>query len=99
MNKTCIKDENKFSENLIFKHCESILDIKNVSTEKFFKKSFGIDKNKKSTNNDELLAQEDEHNKYFSDVLGLSYTACKKLSMFLSVNKNNKSMLYKDYLN
>ena len=91
LNKTCIKEENKFSENLIFKHCASILDSKNVSTEKFLKKSFGIGKNKKSINNEELLVQEDEHNKYFSDVLGLSYTECKKLSMFLSVNKNNKS--------
>ena len=91
LNKTCIKDENKFSENLIFKHCASILDNKNVSTEKFLKKSFGIGKNKKSINNEELLVQEDEHNKYFSEVLGLSYTECKKLSMFLSVNKNNKS--------
>ena len=91
LNKTCIKDDNKFSENLIFKHCASILDRKNVPTEKFLKKSFGIGKNKKSTNSDELLVQEGEHNKYFSDVLGLSNTECKKLSMFLSVNKNNKS--------
>ena len=91
LNKTCIKDDNKFSENLIFKHCASILDSKNVPTENFLKKSFGIGKNKKSTNSDELLVQEDKHNKYFSDVLGLSNTECKKLSMFLSVNKNNKT--------
>ena len=92
LNKSCVKEENKFSENLIFKQCASILDTKKTSTEKYLKKSFGISKNRKNNNNDdELLVQEDEHNKYFSDVLGLSYTECKKLSMFLSVTKNNKA--------
>jgi hypothetical protein len=92
LNKSCVKEENKFSENLIFKHCATILDNKNTSTEKFLKKSLGISKNRKNNNNDdELLVQEDEHNKYFSEVLGLSYTDSKKLAMFLSVNKNNKS--------
>ena len=45
---------------------------------------------KKSVNGDELLVPEEEHNKYFSEVLGLSYSESKKLSMFLSVinNKN-----------
>ena len=89
LNKSCNKEENKFSENLILKHCASILDGKNTSTEKFLKKSLGL-KNKKS-NGEELFVQEDEHNKYFSDVLGLSYTECKKLSMFLSVSSINKS--------
>ena len=91
LNKSCVKEENKFSENLILKHCASILDNKNTSTEKFLKKSFGLGKNKKSVRGDELLVDEEEHNKYFSDVLGLSYTECKKLSMFLSVTNNSKS--------
>ncbi len=47
LNKTCIKDENKFSENLIFKHCTSILDSKNISTEKFFKNLLALVKIKK----------------------------------------------------
>ena len=91
LNKSCVKEENKFSENLILKHCASLLDNKNTSTEKFLKKSFGLGKNKKSVRGDELLVDEEEHNKYFSDVLGLSYTECKKLSMFLSVTNNSKS--------
>lgn len=91
LNKSCIKEENKFSENLILKHCASILDTKNTPTEKFLKKSLGLSKKKRSDNGDELLVQEEEHNKYFSNVLGLSYTECKKLSMFLSITKNDKS--------
>ena len=91
LNKSCFKEENKFSENLILKHCASILDTKNTPTEKFLKKSLGLSKKKRSDNGDELLVQEEEHNKYFSNVLGLSYTECKKLSMFLSITKNDKS--------
>ena len=89
LNKSCNKEENKFSENLILKHCASILDGKNIFTEKYLRKSLGL-KNKKS-NGEELLVQEEEHNKYFSDVLGMSYTECKKLSMFLSISSNNKN--------
>ena len=91
LNKSCSKEENKFSENLILKHCANIIDGNNTSTEKFLKKSLGLGKNKKSINEEELFVQENEHNKYFSEVLGLSYTECKKLSMFLSVSGNNKS--------
>ena len=91
LNKSCTKENNKFSENLILKHCASILDGKNASTEKFLKKSLGLIKNKKKGKEEELMVQEEEHNKYFSDVLGLSHTECKKLSMFLSVEKDNKS--------
>ena len=42
LNKTCTKEENKFSENLILKHCASLLDSQNTSTEKYFKKNLGI---------------------------------------------------------
>ena len=91
LNKSCTKDENKFSENLILKHCASILDGNNTPTEKYLKKSLGLGKNTKSINGEELFVQEDEHNKYFSEVMGLSFTECKKLSMFLSVSRNNKS--------
>ena len=88
LNQSCVKEENKFSENLILKHCASILDNKNTSTEKFLKKSLGLSKMKKSVNDEELLVPEEEHNKYFSEVLGLSYSESKKLSMFLSVTNN-----------
>ena len=42
-------------------------------------------------NNNELLVKENEHNKYFSEVLGLSYVDCRKLWAFLSITKNNKN--------
>ena len=90
LNKACTKEENKFSENLILKHCASILDSKNTSTEKYFKKNLGVKSSLKS-NNDELLVKENEHNKYFSEVLGLSYVDCRKLWAFLSITKNNKN--------
>ena len=90
LNKTCTKEENKFSENLILKHCASILDSQNTSTEKYFKKNLGI-KNSLKKSSDELLVQENDHNKYFSEVLGLSYVDCRKLWSFLSVTKNNKN--------
>ena len=90
LNKTCTKEENKFSENLILKHCASILDSQNTSTEKYFKKNLGI-KNGQKKSIDELLVQENDHNKYFSEVLGLSYVDCRKLWSFLSVTKNNKN--------
>ena len=90
LNKTCTKEENKFSENLILKHCASILDSQNTSTEKYFKKNLGI-KTSLKKNNEGLLVQENEHNKYFSEVLGLSYVDCRKLWTFLSVTKNNKN--------
>ena len=90
LKKSCTNEENKFSENLILKHCATILDGKNTSTEKFLKKSLGL-KRKKNANGEDLFVQEDEHIKYFSDFLGLSYTECKKLSTFLSVSRNNKS--------
>ena len=90
LSKSCTKEENKFSENLILKHCASLLDRKNTSTEKFLKKSLNLGKKTKLSNG-EFIIQEDEHNKYFSDVLGLSHTECKKLSMFLSVSRNNKN--------
>ena len=91
LNKACTKEENKFSEDLILKHFASILDEKNASTEKFLKKSLGLGKNKKRPKGEELMVQEEDHNKYFSDVLGLNHTECKKLAMFLSVSKDNKS--------
>ena len=90
LNKACTKEENKFSENLILKHCASILDSKNTSTEKYFKKNLGI-KSSLKENNNELLVKENEHNKYFSEVLGLSYVDCRKLWAFLSITKNNKN--------
>ena len=39
----------------------------------------------------ELYVGEQEHKKYFADVLGLNYSECQKLQMFLSVVKNKKS--------
>ena len=91
LSKSCTKEENKFSENLILKHCASLLDRKNTSTEKFLKMSLNLGKRRKLSNEEDFIIQEDEHNKYFSDVLGLSHTECKKLSMFLSVSRNNKN--------
>ena len=89
LNKVCTREENKFSENLILKHCASILDSENISTEKYLKKNLGIKSNK--IKNEELLVQENEHNKYFSEVMGLSYVDCRKLWTFLSITKNNKN--------
>jgi len=89
LSKSCTKEENKFSENLILKHCASIIDSKGINTEKFLKKSFGL--SKKKNNNGEIMVEEEEHNTYFSKSLGLNYTECKKLAMFLSVTKNKKS--------
>ena len=89
LSKSCTKEENKFSENLILKHCASIIDNKGISTEKFLKKSFSLSKKKNS--NGELIIEEEEHDAYFSKSLGLNYTECKKLAMFLSVTKKRKS--------
>jgi hypothetical protein len=89
LSKSCTKEENKFSENLILKHCASIIDNKGINTEKFLKKSFGLSKKKKT--NGEIMVEEEEHDAYFSKSLGLNYTECKKLAMFLSVTKNKKS--------
>jgi hypothetical protein len=47
LSKSCTKEENKFSENLILKHCASIIDNKGINTEKFLKKSFGLIKKKR----------------------------------------------------
>ena len=91
LKKSSSKEENRFSENLILKHCASILDRKKISTFKFLKKSFGF-KNKDIKNGSgELYVGEQEHKKYFADVLGLNYSECQKLQMFLSVVKNKKS--------
>ena len=90
LNKTCTKEENKFSESLILKHCASILDSQNTSTEKYFKKNLGI-KTSVKKKNEEFTVQENNHNKYFSEVLGLSFVDCRKLWTFLSVTKNNKN--------
>ena len=90
LNKTCTKEENKFSESLILKHCASILDSQNTSTEKYFKKNLGI-KTSAKKKNEEFTVQENNHNKYFSEVLGLSFVDCRKLWTFLSVTKNNKN--------
>ena len=89
LGKSCTKEENKFSENLILKHCASIIDNKGINTEKFLKKSLGLSKKKKI--NGEIMVDEEEHDAYFSKSLGLNYTECKKLAMFLSVTKNKKS--------
>ena len=89
LSKSCTKEENKFSENLILKHCASIIDNKGINTEKFLKKSLGLSKKKKI--NGEIMVEEEEHDAYFSKRLGLNYTECKKLAMFLSVTKNKKS--------
>ena len=89
LGKSCTKEENKFSENLILKHCASIIDNKGINTEKFLKKSLGLSKKKKI--NGEIMVEEEEHDAYFSKRLGLNYTECKKLAMFLSVTKNKKS--------
>ena len=89
LGKSCTKEENKFSENLILKHCASIIDNKGLNTEKFLKKSLGLSKKKKI--NGEIMVDEEEHDAYFSKSLGLNYTECKKLAMFLSVTKNKKS--------
>ena len=89
LNKVCTREENKFSENLIFKHCASILDSQNIQTEKYFKKNLGI-KTSTKIKNEELIVEENEHNKYFSEVLGLNYVDCRKLWTFLAVNMNNK---------
>ena len=89
LGKSCTKEENKFSENLILKHCASIIDNKGINTEKFLKKSLGLSKKKKI--NGEIMVDEEDHDAYFSKSLGLNYTECKKLAMFLSVTKNKKS--------
>ena len=89
LGKSCTKEENKFSENLILKHCASIIDNKGLNTEKFLKKSLGLSKKKKI--NGEIMVDEEDHDAYFSKSLGLNYTECKKLAMFLSVTKNKKS--------
>ena len=89
LNKAMTKEENKFSENLILKYCASILDNQNIMTEKYLKKNLGIKNNNKG--NQELLVQENEHNKYFSEVCGLNYVDCRKLWTFLAVTKNNKN--------
>ena len=89
LGKSCTKEENKFSENLILKHCASIIDNKGINTEKFLKKSLGLNKKKKI--NGEIMVDEEDHDAYFSKSLGLNYTECKKLAMFLSVTKNKKS--------
>ena len=89
LNKVCTREENKFSENLIFKHCASILDSQNIQTEKYFKKNLGI-KTSVKIKNEELIVEENEHNKYFSEVLGLNYVDCRKLWTFLAINMNNK---------
>ena len=88
LNKVCTREENKFSENLIFKHCASILDNQNISTEKYFKKCLGIKKSIK-IKEEELIVEENEHNKYFSEVLELNYVDCRKLWTFLAINMNN----------
>jgi hypothetical protein len=88
LNKVCTREENKFSENLIFKHCASILDSQNISTEKYFKKNLGIKKSIK-IKEEELIVEENEHNKYFSEVLELNYVDCRKLWTFLAINTSN----------
>ena len=88
LNKVCTREENKFSENLIFKYCASILDSENISTEKYFKKNLGIKKSIK-IKEEELIVEENQHNKYFSEVVGLNFVDCRKLWTFLAINMNN----------